>query len=444
MEKEKPEAERTGHRVQELIEKNGFIEVFVMAANSASAEFFRFVEIHKLFDLEHQRKRQQANSDPLTTKARPLANLTDDVLKIQIQGEFVSDKKLDNGHQEKFRVTRHENGNMFVQCSDNPESYMFDIIHATPSQIKFSQTDGLPVHYVSNGIWRVLDLEQSTTHRLVWKVFKDFRKKEEFESWTKPSKDYLPSTKYDMQFKAARWYVLLSKEVDADDAEKGLLKLFADNENRWRQSGSARCRRNVFQACIQWGMPRLLKYLLGIEDLWIFRGKNGYIEAEYENGQRVNPPGRKDFVTLSRYPDNRSPLHHAVAYEHPEIIEILLQSGADPNELDEHQVRPGGAPLTTPFHLACRMGNLEVIELMLKYKADPYNEKQSHGESFPLLEAVEGKHSAVVDYLIMKLDVDPKQQDSKALHRAIALKDKESAELIREEIEQMNDSSSDC
>ena len=57
-----------------------------------------------------------------------------------------------------------------------------------------------------------------------------------------------------------------------------------------------------------------------------------------------------------------TPLHFAAGYNHPEVVKLLLENGADIEAKDK-----GGL---VPLHNACSYGHYEVAELLIKYGAD--------------------------------------------------------------------------
>ena len=87
--------------------------------------------------------------------------------------------------------------------------------------------------------------------------------------------------------------------------------------------------------------------------------------------------------------NDRTPLHDAVLDQDIEVVEALLDAGADPN------VR--GGPLgVTPLHAAAENGNLELVGMLLAAGADP--EARLSVET-PLDFAERHGHSAVVSLL---------------------------------------------
>ena len=61
--------------------------------------------------------------------------------------------------------------------------------------------------------------------------------------------------------------------------------------------------------------------------------------------------------------DQRSPLHLAVAFGAPEMVEALLRAGANPNALD--------VAGRTPLHIAVIGKRWEYLDLLLKHHGDP-------------------------------------------------------------------------
>lgn len=80
----------------------------------------------------------------------------------------------------------------------------------------------------------------------------------------------------------------------------------------------------------------------------------------------------------SRGTDGRTALHIAVEYDHAELVEVLLDNGANSNarlwgKLDDR--RGGPPPLSTPLHLACRLGNAACVRALLRGGADEFLEE---------------------------------------------------------------------
>ena len=89
-------------------------------------------------------------------------------------------------------------------------------------------------------------------------------------------------------------------------------------------------------------------------------------------------------------------LHIAAAYSIPEIVQLLLRRGADPNY--------GNGILA--IHLVAERGSLSILNLLLKAKAD-FEAKDDKGRS-PLMVAVANNHLTLVERLLeqgAKIDV---------------------------------------
>lgn len=91
----------------------------------------------------------------------------------------------------------------------------------------------------------------------------------------------------------------------------------------------------------------------------------------------------------------KAPLHSAVAEKHVEIVQILLQNGADPN-IESH------GDYLRPLHYAAEADHLEILNLLLENGADP-NLKDSRGLT-PLDIAKKFNHLEIEQLLIKKID----------------------------------------
>lgn len=86
-----------------------------------------------------------------------------------------------------------------------------------------------------------------------------------------------------------------------------------------------------------------------------FFGNLGTVKALLKRGARVDPVSENDLGVR--------PLNSAVAGPHPEIVRVLLEHGADPNEPE----RTGFSPL----HVAAENSDADSIRLLLGAGADP-------------------------------------------------------------------------
>jgi len=114
----------------------------------------------------------------------------------------------------------------------------------------------------------------------------------------------------------------------------------------------------------------------------------------------------------------------AVIHNSPEIVEILLENGANPNIKDKNGY--------TPLHRAIIRYSDKIVYLLLKYKADP-NIKDKHGYT-PLHRAVIEQAPKLVK-LLLEHGADPNIKDSHGftpLERAFMFEDKDMAYQIGE------------
>lgn len=112
-----------------------------------------------------------------------------------------------------------------------------------------------------------------------------------------------------------------------------------------------------------------------------FTGHREVVELLLQRGAEVNV--RAEGI------DDVTPLHSAAAGGHPEIVRLLLAAGARPDARQK-----GGF---VPLHEAARKGDLAMVETLLRYGADA-NAADDKGTT-PLAYALRGGHSAVVDVL---------------------------------------------
>ena len=96
-----------------------------------------------------------------------------------------------------------------------------------------------------------------------------------------------------------------------------------------------------------------------------------------------------------------SPLHIALENQNPEIINYLLDQGADVN----HE----NAWSESPLYSSIRMNNIKIIKIIIKNGGN-VNVKNNHGES-PLHIAVRIGNIEIIDYLIAQ-SADPNAKDN--------------------------------
>ncbi|KAF7232320.1 hypothetical protein EG68_05324 [Paragonimus skrjabini miyazakii] len=99
-----------------------------------------------------------------------------------------------------------------------------------------------------------------------------------------------------------------------------------------------------------------------------------------------------------------TPLHFAAGYGHRDVVELLLERGADVNARDD-----GGL---VPLHNACSFGHVDVVHLMLRAGSDP-NARDCWNYT-PLHEAaIKGKVEVCILLLQAKADLRARNLDGK-------------------------------
>ncbi|NIS71741.1 MAG: hypothetical protein GTO12_23250 [Proteobacteria bacterium] len=117
-----------------------------------------------------------------------------------------------------------------------------------------------------------------------------------------------------------------------------------------------------------------------------------------------------------------TPLHHAAALGHGEVIEFLLAKGTETNAKDKDG--------RTPLHYAAREGYGEVVKLLLAKGAE-INAKTKYGWT-PLHWAASTGHKEVVEFLLAKgAEINAKTKDGRTpLHHAAFDDEEEVVKLL--------------
>jgi ankyrin repeat protein len=89
-------------------------------------------------------------------------------------------------------------------------------------------------------------------------------------------------------------------------------------------------------------------------------------------------------------PQNWSPLHEAAVTGNPEIVSALLAKGANPRVFESQNHG-------TPLHIACFQGNQAICELLVKAGADLTARDREH--LTPLFHAKDQGHGELVKWL---------------------------------------------
>ena len=111
-------------------------------------------------------------------------------------------------------------------------------------------------------------------------------------------------------------------------------------------------------------------------------GQSEIVQLLLEKGADPNSKGGRDIT----------PLYMACLRRHFEIARLLLEKGADPN--------PKIGEGTTPLHIVCRTGDFDFAEILLEKGADP-NTKDIYGWT-PFFTACSTDHSKIVQLLLDK------------------------------------------
>ena len=76
----------------------------------------------------------------------------------------------------------------------------------------------------------------------------------------------------------------------------------------------------------------------------------------------MREPNIADFINVGAGVFSYTPLHEATSSRKPEIIELLLDNGANVDSKSNGEY--------TPLHIAATIGDLRCIEMLLKYNAN--------------------------------------------------------------------------
>lgn len=132
---------------------------------------------------------------------------------------------------------------------------------------------------------------------------------------------------------------------------------------------------------------------------------------DYEDDHQLNVDERlfRDLKELGL----KTPIHIAVNMESLDIVQLLLDGGADPNQTD--------LGLCTPLHWACMNGDLAMTKLLLSYGANP--NALDLAASTPLHEAVR-KNRLGITKLLLSFDAKSNIPDISGITALEAAKEK--------------------
>lgn len=156
--------------------------------------------------------------------------------------------------------------------------------------------------------------------------------------------------------------------------------------------------------------------------LAIQRGMNDVVSKHIAEARESSKLGQ---LFKSVNPQGDTPVHFAVRRQKPEILELLIESGANVNVKANSEI--------TPLHQACRLGNVELVQALVDASVDvnsvtaPGRISKGWGQQFyngsqtPLHFAVESGNVETVA-LVLKQGVELNSQDffgRTAMHLAV-------------------------
>ncbi len=96
-----------------------------------------------------------------------------------------------------------------------------------------------------------------------------------------------------------------------------------------------------------------------------------------------------------------TPLQSAVANVRPELVSLLLESKANPDQIGLAQPRSGvGNANITPLQMAVQRNDANLVQILLEHGANPNVEAPDHTILPPLISAVLSRNEKIVDLLI--------------------------------------------
>ncbi|MCP4441043.1 MAG: hypothetical protein GY810_19135 [Aureispira sp.] len=121
--------------------------------------------------------------------------------------------------------------------------------------------------------------------------------------------------------------------------------------------------------------------------------------------RKINDIINQKSMSVNCLDASNTPLTRAILRKDANIVEFLLQKGADPNI-------PNGYG-QTPIHLVILHKTQDILELLLEYKADTNIKTDNH--TSPLLQVAIKQNLSAFVYLLLKAGADPKLENDEGL-----------------------------
>ncbi len=127
------------------------------------------------------------------------------------------------------------------------------------------------------------------------------------------------------------------------------------------------------------------------EALKLYEGKEGVKEIKTLIKKGINARYLTDRKEDKNFMQNMCPIHIAARFSYKEIVEALIENGADINIKGHFGY--------TALHEACRKNNIDIVNILIKNGADVNIKSERYG-FMPLYLACENNYEEIIDILI--------------------------------------------
>lgn len=127
------------------------------------------------------------------------------------------------------------------------------------------------------------------------------------------------------------------------------------------------------------------------EALKLYEGQEGLKEIKTLIKKGINARYLTDRKEDKNFMQNMCPIHIAARFSYKEIVEALIENGADINIKGHFGY--------TALHEACRKSNIDIVNILIKNGAD-VNIKRGRYGFMPLYLACENNYEEIIDILI--------------------------------------------